>query len=59
VSKISRCDKCEAPGEVYLHSRCHPHAPTWAILNQSRNDLRIICSECEKVIVTFSVTGTA
>jgi len=38
---------------LYLHSRCHPASPTWAVL--SGDTLTIECAECEKVIARFTV----
>ena len=45
------------PGEpAFIHSRCHPEAPTWAVLDGKK--LTIECAECVADIVTFTVSGT-
>jgi hypothetical protein len=38
-----------------MHSRCHIKEPTWAILDQEKSELEIICSKCEKSITKFKV----
>ena len=47
------CEKCGDDSSLYLHSRCHPASPTWAVL--SGDTLTIECAECEKVIARFTV----
>lgn len=39
--------------EMYLHSRCHPRTPTWAVLGGGF--IRIECAECQKEIATFDL----
>ncbi len=40
----------------YIHSRCHPYAPTWVKL--VRNAVIIECSDCKKVVVRFKAKAT-
>jgi hypothetical protein len=49
---MPKCEDCDAEhAEVYLHSRCHPEEPTWAVV--SGHTIRIECSVCEDTIVTL------
>jgi predicted RNase H-like HicB family nuclease len=38
---------------MYVHSRCHPRVPTWAILTGEL--LSIQCAYCKRTIVRFRV----
>jgi predicted RNase H-like HicB family nuclease len=38
---------------MYVHSRCHPSAPTWAVLADEL--LSIQCAYCKQIIVRFRV----
>lgn len=49
------CESCGDDGSLYLHSRCHPDKPTWAVL--SGDVLTVECAECEAVIVRFHISG--
>ncbi len=43
------CDDCgEDHGEVYVHGRCHPKAPSW--VRYSRHYIVVTCSECDRFI---------
>jgi hypothetical protein len=44
---------CEDP--LYMHSKCHPEAPTWA--RYFDGVLTIECSVCRKVIAEFAVAS--
>ena len=53
-------DKCQEPGcgcggRLILHSRCHPEAPTWVILD--RDVALVVCSVCGNTISGLRVTG--
>ena len=50
------CGKDVEHDRVYLHSKCHVGSPTWAILDQEKSELEIICSVCEKQICRFKVS---
>ena len=51
------CVECgSTEGEMYMHSRCHPNSPTWAVYFKDRNQVEIICSVCEGHIITFSLS---
>ncbi len=56
-------DKCSTCGEesskLYLHSTCHMKSPTWAILDQEKSEVEIVCAECKKPIVKFKVLTIA
>jgi hypothetical protein len=52
---LNRCGGCGDDGSLYLHSRCHPGVPTWAVL--SGDVLTVECAQCEKVVVRFKVQG--
>lgn len=46
------CKLCDASSSVvYLHSICHPEAPTWAKWNSDA--LIIECAECKKEVTRF------
>jgi hypothetical protein len=49
------CDECgtEHDGEVYVHGRCHPSSPTWAIL--SGHFVLITCATCTETIVKLEL----
>lgn len=49
------CEECGCEGKLYLHSRCHVESPTWAVLDQEKSELEIVCAECELPIVKFKV----
>ena len=51
-----KCEVCGcSDGEIIMHSRCHPNAPTWASLNGDL--LKIECAECNRVICYFVVAS--
>ena len=50
---LSHCERCDNTGPMYVHSRCHPNVPTWAILTGEL--LSIQCAYCKRVIVRFRV----
>jgi len=47
------CSNCGDGGPLFIHSRCHPTSPTWAILHG--DELEIKCAQCEKPIVKLTV----
>lgn len=47
------CEVCGDDSSVYLHSRCHPEAPTWAVL--SGDILTIECAVCSEAVKRFIV----
>ena len=50
------CVECgSSEGGMYMHSRCHPKAPTWAVYYKDLNKVDIICSVCEKPIIVFAL----
>lgn len=49
--KCAYCD--EEHDEIYVHGRCHPESPTWAILTD--HDISIICAECDAPIVKLEL----
>jgi len=49
------CEECGNDEKLYLHSKCHIDVPTWAILDQKKSELEIICAECGELIVKFKV----
>lgn len=44
--KCAECD--EEHDEVFIHSRCHPSAPTW--VRVTPHEVIIECAECEEEI---------
>ena len=50
-----QCGECGKTGKMFLHSKCHIGAPTWAVLDQENNELEIICSVCDKPICKFKL----
>lgn len=53
----AKCDACGDDGSLYIHSRCHIGAPTWAVLSGAV--LTIECAECRKVVARFQVKELA
>jgi hypothetical protein len=53
------CAVChgEEGGPLYLHSRCHPRAATWA--RYEDGVLTVECAECETEIVAVKVANRA
>jgi hypothetical protein len=45
----------EESEKLYMHSRCHIDVPTWAVLDEKKSELEIICSKCGKSITKFKV----
>ena len=45
-------------GVLYLHSRCHPGAPTWAVLSENQKVATVVCATCEKPVVELQLAGT-
>jgi len=51
-----KCSSCgEGSEKLYMHSRCHIEEPTWAILDEEKNELEIICAKCRQSITTFKI----
>jgi hypothetical protein len=49
------CTECECDSSVlWLHSRCHPEAPTWTRYHRD-GFLIVTCSVCEMEIVKILV----
>ena len=48
-----RCGECGDEVSLYLHGRCHPSSPTWAVL--SGDVLTIECAQCKKVVVRLKI----
>jgi len=49
------CNECGKDGKMYLHSKCHTEDPVWAILDEEKSELEIICSVREKLICKLKV----
>jgi len=49
----ARCEDCDSQGPLYLHARCHPAAPPWAIL--TGNVVTLECSECKRLVSRLQV----
>jgi hypothetical protein len=53
------CGECgrehSGDGWLYLHSKCHIDAPTWARLDQHRGLVEIFCAVCNQIIVRFTI----
>lgn len=47
------CEECGGAGPLYLHSKCHPRHPTWAVLNGDQ--LTIECAKCGQAVARFNV----
>jgi aspartate carbamoyltransferase regulatory subunit len=48
-----KCAYCETEhDEVFVHGRCHPASPTWAILTE--HSVTIRCAECDKFITEIA-----
>lgn len=51
-----KCDLCDGEhDEVYVHGRCHPTSPTWAVI--LGHSVRIECAQCQAPIVTLDLLG--
>jgi len=53
VNDLIQCENCGSQGSLYLHSRCHPLTPTWAVL--TGDVLTIECAQCQKIVTRFRV----
>jgi len=40
---------------IFLHSRCHPHAPTWCAASKGSAKLLIFCAVCTKEVVVLEL----
>ena len=47
------CEHTTHDGEIFLHSLCHPNAPTWA--SYRGGVLSISCAECGRHICAVAV----
>lgn len=47
---------CGCGGALYVHSRCHPNAPTWARYMRGSAVLELMCCECATVITSVALT---
>lgn len=53
--------QCEVPdckhdshdSKLFLHSRCHPKAPTWAVYEAGV--ITVLCAECDELIIEIAV----
>ena len=47
-----QCSHGHKEDVVFLHSKCHPHTPTWC---EFHSDGRLIvrCADCDKEVATF------
>jgi hypothetical protein len=55
---VFRCGvpDCEAEGNAFfLHAKCHPLSPTWAVYGGGI--LSVVCAECQKPIVSVAVAS--
>ena len=50
---LHHCEECGDDGSLYLHSRCHPDFPAWAVL--TGDILTVECCECGEVVVRFKI----
>jgi len=49
-----KCSTCGGDhAEVYVHSKCHPTAPSWVIL--SEHAARVVCAVCEAPILELDI----
>jgi len=48
---IEQCANCN--DKIYIHSKCHPESPTWAIYSSERETVMIECAECRSELITF------
>jgi phage FluMu protein Com len=46
-------------GPIFFHSHCHHDAPTWVSYHKDRGVIRIVCAECNKLIVQLLVAKSA
>jgi hypothetical protein len=50
---VPGCDHTTHDSEIYLHSRCHPRAPTWA--SYRAGVLSVTCAACGKQVCAVAV----
>lgn len=41
--------------ELYLHSRCHPDLPTWAVYNKATGVLTVECASCKATVARLRI----
>lgn len=58
VTLPTACDACDDDtDELYLHSRCHPDAPTWTVLHPAAHRASVRCSVCDEFVAGLHVSG--
>jgi hypothetical protein len=47
----------EIHSKFFLHSRCHPTAPTWVEYTKATGEARVVCSVCKATITTLQIAS--
>ena len=42
---------------LYLHSKCHSDAPTWAFIDQTEDTITVECSVCRSTVIVLPLAG--
>jgi hypothetical protein len=50
---VEGCDHASHDGEIFLHSRCHPQAPTWS--SYRAGVMTVSCAVCGRHICAVAV----
>lgn len=54
--ETAACSACGGSHTVvYLHSRCHPQAPTWVRVNLEHAQADVICCDCGEKLTTLEL----
>lgn len=48
---MPECSHTDNANDLYIHSRCHPTAPTWAVFEKETATMRIECDECGTLVI--------
>ena len=52
--QVPDCDH-QAHGEIWLHGRCHIHAPQFLSANRKNMAFLLVCVECRRMVATFAI----
>jgi len=47
------CGRTTRESEIYMHSRCHPSAPTWS--SYRAGVLSLWCAACDRLVCAIAV----
>ena len=51
------CTHKNHSGSMYIHSKCHPEAPTWVRYDRDTAMATVICVQCEREIAEIAIAA--